>query len=90
MKEGYTLPSLCLATVGEIHIHTHRWQGFMKYAIEMGPVAMIYKPTFIKIGSGTQKLIRGRKFTGTQTHRHPDSMEIALAYFLFFKIRKVG
>jgi hypothetical protein len=31
----------------------------MKYAVEMGLGAMIYKPNFIKIGSGTQKLIGG-------------------------------
>jgi hypothetical protein len=27
----------------------------MKYAVEMGSVAMIYIPSFIKIGSGIQK-----------------------------------
>jgi hypothetical protein len=37
----------------------------MKYAIEMGSGAMIYVPSFIKIGSGIQKLIGG----DTQTHR---------------------
>jgi hypothetical protein len=31
----------------------------MKYAIEMGSGAMIYIPSFIKTGSGIQKLIRG-------------------------------
>jgi hypothetical protein len=31
----------------------------MKYAVEMGSVAMIYIPSFIKIGSGILKLIRG-------------------------------
>jgi hypothetical protein len=29
----------------------------MKYAIEMGSVAVIYIPSFIMIGSGIQKLI---------------------------------
>jgi hypothetical protein len=29
----------------------------MKYAIEMGPDAMIYIPSFIKTGSAIQKLI---------------------------------
>jgi hypothetical protein len=29
----------------------------MKYAVEMGSDAMIYKPSFIKIGSGIQTLI---------------------------------
>jgi hypothetical protein len=31
----------------------------MKYAAEMGSGAMIYIPSFIKIGSGIQKLTRG-------------------------------
>jgi hypothetical protein len=38
----------------------------------MGSVAMIY--SFIKIGSGIQKLTRG-------IHRHTDSMVILYAYF---------
>jgi hypothetical protein len=33
----------------------------MRYAVEMGSGAMIYIPSFIKIGSGIQK------FTDTQT-----------------------
>jgi hypothetical protein len=31
----------------------------MKYAIEMGSGAMIHIPSFMKIGSGIQKLIGG-------------------------------
>jgi hypothetical protein len=31
----------------------------MKYAVEMGSCAVIYIPSFIKIGPGVQKLIRG-------------------------------
>jgi hypothetical protein len=31
----------------------------MKYALEMGSDAIIYIPSFIKIGSGIQKLIWG-------------------------------
>jgi hypothetical protein len=47
----------------------------MKYAIEMGSGAMIYKPSFINIGSGIQKLIRS-------THRqHGDCISL----HLFFK-----
>jgi hypothetical protein len=38
----------------------------MKYAVEVGFVAMMYIPNFIKIRSGIQKLIGG----GTQTHRY--------------------
>jgi hypothetical protein len=42
----------------------------MKYAAEMGSCVMIYKPSFIKIGSKIQKLIGG-------IHRHTDNIEIA-------------
>jgi hypothetical protein len=38
----------------------------MKYAVELGSVAMIYIPSFIKIGSGIQKLIAG-------IHRYRDA-----------------
>jgi hypothetical protein len=38
----------------------------MKYAVEMGSDTMIYVPSFIKIGSGIQKLIEGG-YTDTQT-----------------------
>jgi hypothetical protein len=41
----------------------------MRYAVEIGSDAVIYIPSFIKIGSGIQKLIGG-----TQTH---NSMVIA-------------
>jgi hypothetical protein len=36
----------------------------MKYAAEMGSGAMIYIPSFIKIGSGIHKMMVG----GTQAH----------------------
>jgi hypothetical protein len=39
----------------------------MKYASEMGSGAMIYIPSFIRIGSGIQKLIGARGFKDTQT-----------------------
>jgi hypothetical protein len=56
----------------------------MKYVVEMGSCAMIYTPSFIKIGSSIRKLVGW-------IHRDTDSMEIAQAYFYFcFKIRKVG
>jgi hypothetical protein len=42
----------------------------MKYAIKMGSAAMIYIPSFIKIGSGILKLIR-------VIQRHTDSMVIS-------------
>jgi hypothetical protein len=42
----------------------------MKYAVDMGSVSIIYIPSFIKIGSGIQKLIWG-------IHIHTDRKEIA-------------
>jgi hypothetical protein len=44
----------------------------MKYAAEIGSVAMIYIPSFIQISSGIQKLMGG-----IQT----DRMDTAKAYF---------
>jgi hypothetical protein len=41
----------------------------MKYAVEMGLVAMIYVPSFIKIGSGIQKLIRWDTQTAWKSHK---------------------
>jgi hypothetical protein len=40
----------------------------MKYAAEMGSVAMIYIPSSIKIGSGIQKLTGGDTQTGWRSH----------------------
>jgi hypothetical protein len=45
----------------------------MKYAAQMGSRAMIYIPSFIKIGSGNQQLIEGHP----QTQKDTDSMVIA-------------
>jgi hypothetical protein len=42
----------------------------------MSSGAMIYVPSFINIGSATQKLIRG-------IHRHTDSMLITEAFYVF-------
>jgi hypothetical protein len=51
----------------------------MKYAVGMGSGAMIYIPSFIKIGSGIQKLIGG----DTQTHRqHGDRISLLSFFFL--------
>jgi hypothetical protein len=52
----------------------------MKYANEMGSGSMIYIPSFIKIGSGIQKLIGG-------IHRQHGDLISLLSFF--FKIRKV-
>jgi hypothetical protein len=60
------LPSRCLATIrGYTNRHTEYWEGFMNHDVEMGSGAMIYIPSFLKIGSGIKKLIRG--YTETQT-----------------------
>jgi hypothetical protein len=53
----------------------------MKYTVEMGSGAMIYITSFIKIGSGIQKMMWG------YTHRqHGDRISL----LLIFEIRKVG
>jgi hypothetical protein len=52
----YTEP---LPSNGRGNTDTDYWEGFMKYAVEMGSGAMIYIRSFIKIGSGIQKLIGG-------------------------------
>jgi hypothetical protein len=57
----------------------------MKYAVEMGSDVMIYIPSFIKIGSGIQKLMGARDI---HADRHTDSKVISYAYYYFFKIRK--
>jgi hypothetical protein len=42
----------------------------MKYDVEMGSGAMIYLPSFIKIGSAFQKSTAGM-------YRHTDSLDVA-------------
>jgi hypothetical protein len=44
---------------GYTYRHTDWWEGFMKYAVEMGSVATLCIPSFIKTGSGIQKVRRG-------------------------------
>jgi hypothetical protein len=55
------LLSCCLATY--TYRHPDCWEGFKKYAVEMGSSAMIYMPSFMKTGSGIQNLMGG-------IHRH--------------------
>jgi hypothetical protein len=43
----------------------------------MGTGAVIYVPSFIKIGSGVQRLIGGDTQTDRQTHTHTDSNVIS-------------
>jgi hypothetical protein len=50
----------------------------MKYAVEVGSGGVIYIPSFIKISSGIQKLIRG--YTDTQTWRFRKPI-----FFIFLK-----
>jgi hypothetical protein len=49
----------------------------MKYAVEMGSGAMIYIPSFIKIGSGIQKL----REKDLQTHRQNGDRINLLSFF---------
>jgi hypothetical protein len=49
----------------------------MKYAVEMGSGAMTYIPSFMKIGSGIQKLIGG----DIQTHRQHGERISLLSFF---------
>jgi hypothetical protein len=53
----------------------------MKYAVEMGSGAMIYIPSFIKIGSGIQKLTAG----DSQTHRQYGDLINSLSLFFSSK-----
>jgi hypothetical protein len=53
----------------------------MKDAVEIGSNAVLYIPSFIKIGSDIQKLIRG-------VHRDTDSKVISYAYFYFLFFSK--
>jgi hypothetical protein len=57
----------------------------MELVVEMGSVTMAYIPSFIKIRSGIQNLIREGWI-----HRHKESMVISKANFYFFKLRKLG
>jgi hypothetical protein len=63
------LPSRCLATIyGDTDTQT---DGSLKYAVELGSVAMIYIPS-----SSHSRVDKGG---------HTDSMVIAYAYFHFSK-----
>jgi hypothetical protein len=50
-----------------------------EYVVEMGAGTMIYIPSFIKLGSGIQKLMGGGD---TQLHRQQDDF---ISLFLFFQ-----
>jgi hypothetical protein len=53
----------------------------MKYSVEIGSGAIIYIPSFIKIGSGIQHVRAGGIY-----RQHGDGMSL----LSFFKIRKLG
>jgi hypothetical protein len=57
----------------------------------MGSGAVICIPSFIKIGSGIQKLIRGGIYRHMHRHTntHPQQRDL-ISLLYFFKIRKVG
>jgi hypothetical protein len=49
----------------------------MRYAVEVGPGAMIYIPSFIKIGSGIQNFIGGGGDSETRANReHGDRISL--------------
>jgi hypothetical protein len=52
----------------------------MKYSVDMGSGAMIYILSFIKTGSGIQKLLE-------ETHRHRDTQhgDLISLLFIFFQ-----
>jgi hypothetical protein len=55
----------------------------MKSAVDMGSGVMIYIPSFIKIGLGIQKLLRGG-YTDTQTGRRSGK-----TLFIFFQNKEI-
>jgi hypothetical protein len=54
----------------------------MKYTVEMGSGAMIYVPSFIKIGSGIRKLIG----VDMETHRQQGDL---ISLLLFFQNKEI-
>jgi hypothetical protein len=76
------LPSRYQATIGDTYTDTDWWEGFMKYDFKKG----IYIQSFIKIGSGIQKVDKKRAHRCTQ---NGDLINLYL-FIYFFKIKKVG
>jgi hypothetical protein len=53
--------------------------------------AVLYVPSYIKIGSSVQKLIGGGGFTQAHTHTHTHAQQRDLINLLhFLKIRNLG
>jgi hypothetical protein len=60
----------------------------MTYAFEVVSNAMIYIPSFMKIGAGDENLLGGgdtRTSVHTHAHTHTHIKEISEDYFYFFK-----
>jgi hypothetical protein len=69
------LPSRCLAAIQT------KWKVLMKYVLDIGSDAVIYIPSFIKFGSGIQKLMGGGIHVQTQTYRqHGDRISLHLFF----------
>jgi hypothetical protein len=56
----------------------------MKYAVEIGSVAMLHMPSFIKIGPGVKRLLDGHI-----QYRHMGSVRDCIS-LLFCQIRELG
>jgi hypothetical protein len=80
------LASRCLATVGRIHVQTHKLIGeeIIKYTVERGSGAMIYIPSFIKTSSGIPNLMGG----GGIDRQRGDRISL-LSFFLNEESKKV-
>jgi hypothetical protein len=56
----------------------------------MGSGTVIYVPSFVKIGSGVQKLLMGGEvYRHTHKHTHEQQRNL-ISLLCFFKIREVG
>jgi hypothetical protein len=62
------ITSHCLAMIGG-YTYRHMMVEIVKYAVEMGSGAMMYIQSFMKIGSGIQKLIVGDTYAAWCSHK---------------------
>jgi hypothetical protein len=79
MKRGihFTVP-LPSIDRKDTYTDTNRWENLRQYATEMGSSATIYIQSFIKTGSGTEKLMGKGKL---QTHRQHGKRRSLLSFF---------
>jgi hypothetical protein len=63
---------------------------FINYDADMGAGAMIYKPSFIKIGSASQKLLGGNTHTRTHIYIYTQTARLSNKPTSIFSVRKVG